>query len=453
MNIIIVGCGKVGLTLAEQLRQEDHAITLVDLDQERLSDAVNSLDVQGVMGNGTSYQTLMEAGVQEAELLIAVTDHDEKNMLSCLMARKVGRCQTIARVRDPIYYQDIGYIKDELGLTMVSNPEWAAAQDIFRLLRIPSALDVDTFDKSRVNMLRFEIRPDSPLNGKNMMAVNEMLGGNMLVCIRERNGEIVIPSGATDLQVGDRISVVIPMVQITNVLHKLRIKQRSIHSVMIAGGGNTSVYLAQMLLHSGLQVKIIEANLERCEQLAERLPKAHIIHGDSTDKQLLHEEGLPDAEAFICMTGLDEENIMLALYAEKVSSAKVVTKITRIDFEEVIESLPLGSVIYPKNITAEKIVRYVRAMENASGNNVETLYRLLEGRVEAMEFVVRPGSTNIVGVPLQELDIKKNLLVCSINRRGRILIPTGRDTIQEGDIVVVVTTHRGIRDLGDIVRY
>lgn len=453
MNIIIVGCGKVGLTLAEQLCQENHAITLIDTDQERLDDAVNSMDVQAVLGNGTSYQTQVEAGVRDADLLIAVTDQDELNMLSCLIARKVGNCQTIARVRNPGYYADIHYIKDDLGLAMVINPEWAAAQDIFRLLQIPSALDVDTFDKGKVNMIRFQIAPGSPLDGKNMMAINNMLGGKMLVCIRERAGEVVIPSGSTDLKAGDKISVIIPMAEIGSVLQRLRLRKRAIHSVLIAGGGNTAVYLTLMLQKAGLQVKIIENNLARCEELAERVPKAHIIHGDSTDKQLLQEEGLRDAEAFVCLTGLDEENIMLALYAEKISKAKVITKISRISFEEVVDELPLGSVIYPKNITAEVIVRYVRALENASGNNVETLYRMLDGRVEAMEFVVRPGSTNIIGVPLQQLGLKKNLLVCSINRQGKIITPTGQDTIQEGDIVVVVTAHKGIRDLGDIVRY
>lgn len=453
MNIIIVGCGKVGLTLAEQLCQEEHAVTLIDTDQERLDDAVNSMDVQAVLGNGTSYQTQIEAGVRNADLLIAVTDQDELNMLCCLIARKAGNCQTIARVRNPGYYQDIGFIKDDLGLAMVINPERAAAQDIFRLLQIPSALDVDTFDKGKVNMIRFKIEAGSPLDGKNMMSINNMLGGRMLVCIRERAGEVVIPSGNTELKAGDKISVVIPMTEIGAVLQRLQLRKKAIRSVMIVGGGNTTVYLTRMLQDAGLQVKIIENSLERCEELAERVPKAQIIHGDSTDKQLLQEEGLRDAEAFVCLTGLDEENIMLALYAEKVSKAKVITKIGRIDFEEVVEDLSLGSVIYPKNITAEIIVRYVRALENASGNNVETLYQMLDGRVEAMEFVVRPGSTNIVGVPLQQLGLKKNILICSINRRGKIITPTGQDSIQEGDIVVLVTTHKGIRDLGDIVRY
>ena len=453
MNIIIVGCGKVGLTLAQQLRQENHAITVIDIDKERLEAAVAAMDIQGVLGNGTSYRVLMEAGIEQTDLLIAVTDHDELNMLSCLIARKAGNCQTIARVRDPSYYEDIRFIKEELGLSMAINPEWQAAQDIFRLLQIPSALDVDTFDKGKVNMIRFQIQPGSPLDGKNMMAVNTLLGGKMLVCIRERDGEIVIPNGSTDLRAGDKVSVVIPMREIASVLHRLRLRKKPIHAVTIAGGGSTAEYLTMMLLPTGVQVKIIEENQQRCEELADRLPKARIIHGDSTDKQLLQEEGLPSAEAFVCLTGLDEENIMLALYAGKVSQGKVVTKISRIDFEEVVADLPLGSVVYPKNITAESIVRYVRALENASGNNVETLYRLLDGRVEAMEFVVRPGSTNITGIKLQELGLKKNLLVCSINRGGKIITPTGQDTIEEGDIVVVVTTRLGIRDLGDIVRY
>lgn len=451
MNIIIVGCGKVGLTLAEQLCQEGHAITLLDTDPERLEDAVNSMDVQGISGSGTSYQTLVEAGVEEADLLIAVTDKDELNMLTCLIGKKAGASQTMARVRDPGYYENIKVIQEELGLSMAINPEMAAAQDIFRLLQIPSALDVDTFDKGKVNMIRFLVEKGSPLDGKNMMDLSGFTEGKMLVCIRERCGEVVIPDGTTDIQAGDKVSVVMPMTEIARLLHKLKLQTRPIRSVTIAGGGSTSVYLSLMLLRAGMQVKIIESNLAQCERLADILPKATIIHGDSTDKQLLMEEGLPTAEAFVCLTGLDEENIMLALYASKVSHAKVVTKISRIDFEEVVEELPLGSVIYPKNITAEAIVRYVRAMENASGNNVETLYQMLDGRVEAMEFVVRPEAGDMVGTPLKDLKLKKNLLVCSINRGGRIITPTGLDCLMAGDIVIIVTTRPGIGDLRDIL--
>ena len=355
MNIIIVGCGKVGLTLAEQLCQEDHAITLIDTDQERLDDAVNSMDVQAVLGNGTSYQTQVEAGVKDADLLIAVTDQDELNMLACLIARKVGNCQTIARVRNPSYYQDIHYIKDDLGLAMVINPEWAAAQDIFRLLQIPSALDVDTFDKGKVNMIRFQIAPGSPLDGKNMMAINNMLGGKMLVCIRERAGEVVIPSGNTDLKAGDKISVVIPMAEIGSVLQRLRLRKRAIHSVLIAGGGNTAVYLTLMLQKAGLQVKIIENSLARCEELAERVPKAHIIHGDSTDKQLLQEEGLRDAEAFVCLTGLDAyEHLKGFDYARKIQKYVSVTPkgVTYIDEHGDEQFVPADLVVLSGGVAA-----------------------------------------------------------------------------------------------------
>lgn len=451
MNIIIVGCGKVGLTLAEQLCQEGHAVTLVDTDLERLEAAVNSMDVQAVSGNCTSHQTLLEAGVEDADLLIAVTDRDEINMLSCLIGKKVGGCQTMARVRDPGYYEEIKVIGEELGLSMAINPEWAAAQNIFRLLQIPSVLDVDTFDKGKVNMIRFLVEEGSPLNGKKMMELGGLLDGKMLVCIRERDDEVVIPGGQTDLRIGDKVSVVMPMAEIGKLMHKLRLQKKPIHSVTIAGGGNTSVYLSGMLLRAGMQVKIIETSQQRCEELADALPKATVIHGDSTDKQLLMEEGLPSAEAFVALTNLDEENIMLALYADKVSQAKVITKISRIDFEEVISGLPLGSVIYPKNITAENIVRYVRAMENASGNNVETLYRLLDGRVEALEFVVHETAGGVIGVPLKELKLKRNLIVCSINRGGRIITPTGTDCLEEGDVVIIVTTQKGISDLQDIM--
>ncbi len=453
MNIIIVGCGKVGLTLAQQLRQENHAITLVDLDKDRLEEAINDLDVQGVLGNGTSYKVLQEAGIKQADMLIAVTDQDEHNMLSCLIGRKAaGACLTIARVRNPGYFEDIRFIREVLGLSMFINPEWLTAQNIYGLLQIPSALDVDVFDKGRAHMLRFQIQPGSPLDGKDMVGVNNMLGGRMLVCIRERGGEIVIPSGNTDLKAGDKISVVIPMVQIGQVLHRLRIRKKPVRAVTIAGGGNISEYLALMLMKAGISVKIIESDQARCNQLAEVLHGAQIIHGDCTDRKLLQEEGLPTAEAFVCLTGMDEENIMLALHAGKVSQAKVITKISRIDFEEVVEGLDLGSVVYPKNLTAENIVRYVRALGNASGNNVETLYQLLDGRVEAMEFVVHPSAVHLIGTPIQDLKLKKNLLVCCINRKGKVILPGGQDTIEAGDIVVIVTTQRGIRDLDDILR-
>ena len=452
MNVLIVGCGKVGSAVAAQLLQEQHLVTIVDTDQARLDDVVNTLDVQGVVGSGSSYDTLMEAGVADADLFIAVTSQDETNMLACLLARKLGHCQTIARVRNPEYHRDIQYIKDELGLAMVVNPEREAAMDIFRLLQTPAALEIDNFHRGRVSMIRLLVNEGSPLAGKNMIEINSLVGGKMLVCIRERNGEIVIPNGNTDLQAGDKISVVIPLTEVSQVLHSLKLQQKPIHSAMIAGGGTMAVYLADSMIRARMHVTIVESDLNRCNQLAELLPRAQIIHGDTTDKQVLREEGLLNAEAFICLTNLDEENIMLALYADKVSNARVVTKISRIEFEEVIDTLPLGAVIYPKNIMSERIVRHVRAMENAAGNNAETLYQMLDGRVEAMEFVVSSAAKKLTGIPLKSMMLKQGLLLCCINRDGKVISPSGNDMLQENDVVVIVTTHKGIRDLRDIVR-
>jgi len=450
MNIIIVGCGKVGTTLAQQLLREDHDITMVDTNRTALETVVNSLDVQGVYGNGTTHRVLKEAGVETADLLIAVTSHDETNMLSCLIARKASRCQVIARVRDPEYNEDTDFLKGELGLSLVINPEMAAASDIFRLLQIPSALDVDTFEKGRVNMLRFKVSPDSPLNGHNMIEINNMMRGNLLVCMRERDRDVVIPSGNTTLLSGDTISVVIPVHQMSNVLTKLKLHKKPVKSVMIAGGSATAQYLGQMLLNVGVQVKIIDRDRNTCELLADRLHGAEIVCGDAGDKQLLAEEGLENSDAFICLTNIDEANLMMSLYANQISKTKTIAKVSKIDFEEVINTLNIGSVIYPKNITAEIIVRYVRGLENAKGNNVETLYRLADGKVEAMAFEVRSGA-NVTGRKLMDLNLKKGLLICSITRKGRIITPTGSDMIEEGDIVVVITTIHGIRDLSDIV--
>ena len=451
MNIIIVGCGKVGSALAEQLCRENHNITIVDTDREALDSLVSSLDVQPVYGNGTTYRVLKEAGVDQADLLIAVTGYDERNMLSCLVARKASKkCEVIARVRDPEYNEDSDFLKGELGLSMVINPEMAAAQNIFRLLRMPSALDVDTFENSRVNMLRFRVGNDSPLHGHNMVEVAAMAKGNMLVCIQERGKEAVIPSGSTTLFSGDIISVMIPFDQAASVMKKLKLNQRPATNCIIGGGSATAQYLTGMLLASGVQVKIIDRDRQKCEELANHFPSAQIVCGDCTNKQLLSEEGLEDTDAFVCLTDQDEVNIMLSLYATSISDAKVVAKISRINFEEVVDKLNMGSVIYPKNITAENIVRYVRAMGNAKGNNVETLYRMADGKVEAMEFVVQEGSP-VIGIPLMDLRLKRGLLVCSILRNGINIIPTGHDTLEAGDIIVIITTVLGIRDLSDVL--
>lgn len=454
MNIIVVGCGNVGYVLAEQLSKEGHEITLIDTEAERISFVVDALDIQGVAGNGISHDVLMEAGIGEADLFIAVTDEDEVNLLGCLMANKLGGCKTIARVRNPQYYEDIKYIKEELGLSMYVNPEKAAAQEMARLIQIPSAIDVDSFDKSRINMIRFKIPENSILDDMVIFDIRVKISPNVLVCIVQRSDQTFIPNGNFILQAGDIISIVIPIKEIYSVFKKAGVKIRNIKNVMIAGGGRISYYLAEILLKAKIKVKIIEKDRTRCEELSELLPEAMIICGNLTNQSLLEEEGVGRTDAFVSVTDMDEENIMLSLYANKVSEAKVITKIKKVTFEEIVQDLNLGSIVDPKNIIAEGIIRYVRAIQNSYGSNVETLYRLADNKVEALEFNVNNTHDikKLVGKPLMNLNLKENLLVCSIKRGDKTFVPDGRDTIELGDRVIIVTNNLGLNDISDILK-
>ncbi len=373
MNIVIVGCGNVGYTLAEQLGREGHEITLIDTEAERLKYVAETLDIQGAVGNGMSYNVLKDAGVAEADLFIAVTNKDEINMLGCLVATKIGSSITIARVRNPQYYEDIKYIDEELGLSMYINPEQAAAREMSRLIQIPSAIEVDTFDKSRMNMIKFKIPEGSLLDGMEIKAVKNKISANMLVCIVQRDNRIVIPNGLFVLKSGDIISFVTPIRDAYNVFKKAGVKARNIKNVMIAGGGRISYYLAQLLIRAKIKVKIIERDRQRCEELSQLLSEAIIIYGNATNQQLLLEEGIHNTDAFVSVTDTDEENIMLSLYVNKVSEAKIITKIKKVTFEEIVRDLNVGSIVDPKKIVAESIISYVRALQNSFGRNVETL--------------------------------------------------------------------------------
>lgn len=450
MKIIVVGSGKVGYTLSEQLNDEGHEITMIDTNGVKLQKIADTLDVKGIAGNGTSYHIQVEAGVENADLLIAVTNHDEINMLSCLIAKKAGNCQTIARVRDPEYYEEIAFIREELGLSMSINPELAAAEEAARLLQFSSAIDVDTFARGRVNLLRFKIPEGSILHNLRIKDLPGKINMNALICILEHNREVSIPDGNSLLMAGDVVSIIVPMADASQFFQKIGINNKRISSVLIAGGGTIGYYLAKLLLKAKFKVKIIEHNLNRCKTLSELLPEALIIYGDATDQQVLLEEGIRQTDAFVALTDIDEENIMLSLYANQVSKAKLITKINRISFEEVIKEIPIGSVIYPKNITAEHIIRYVRAKQNSLGSNIETLYRMADNRVEALEFIVAENSI-VTDKPLEQLKTKDNLLICSIQRGRQLITPSGKDFIKVGDKVIVVTTHLGLSDINDII--
>ena len=422
MNIIIAGCGKVGRALAEQLSKEKHDITVIDLKPESIQLVTNAADVRGVVGNGASYDIQMDAGVDKADLMIAVTNADEVNLLCCLIAKKAGGCQTIARVRNPVYHHEIHHIKDELGLSMVINPEWAAAMEMARLLRFPSAIDIDTFANGRIELLRFQLDDKNPLCGHKIRDLDTLSKCEVLVCIVERENEVRIPGGEFVLENGDMISVVASPLNASRFFRTIGIETNQVRNTMIIGGGKISFYLAKRLLEMGIQVKIIEKDRDA------------------------------SAEGFAALTNMDEENVMLSLYAKSMSKAKKITKINRNTFDTIIGSLGIGSLIYPKHITSETILQYVRAMQNSIGSNVETLYRLVDGNAEALEFIIR-GESEVTDIPLQELDIKANTLVCAINRKGRIIIPKGQDRIQVGDSVVIITTNCGaFKDVRDILK-
>ena len=450
MKIIIVGCGKVGLTLTEQLNNEGHDITVIDKDGGKLRSVTDNIDVMGVEGNGAIYQVQMEAGIRETDLLIATTNSDELNMLCCLIAKKAGNCHTIARIRNPEYANEIRYIREELNLSMAINPELAAATEISRLLKFPSVIKIDTFAKGRVELMKFLVPDHSVLHNMQVYEVPQRLGCNVLICAVERGTEVVIPDGNFRMHYGDKISFIASPAEATKFFHQVGIENNSVKTAMFVGGGKITYYLAKMLEETNIKIKIIEQDFRRCNELSELLPKAMIIHGDGSNQQLLLEEGIQQTEAFASLTGFDEENIMLSLYAASVSKTKLITKINRIAFEDVISQMNLGSIIYPKLITADSIIRYVRAMQNSMGSNVETLYKIVANKVEALEFRVEPDAP-LVGIPLEKLTFKSNLLIACINRNGKIITPRGKDTIEPRDTVIVVTTHSGLNDLKDIL--
>ncbi len=451
MKIIIVGCGKIGVTLAEQLSNEKHDITLIDSDGAALQAVTDRIDVMGVTGNGAVYQVQMEAGIKEADLLIATTNSDELNMLCCLIAKKAGNCHTIARIRNPEYSAEINYIREELNLSLAINPELAAAREIARLLRFPSAIKIEPFAKGRIELLKFIIPEKSVLHNMKIMDVVSRLRSNVLICAVERGDQVMIPDGNFEMRSGDKISFLAPHTESADFFRKAGIENNTVKTAMFVGGGKITYYLSKALADTKIKIRIIEQNPERCRELSELLPGAMIIHGDGSDQKLLLEEGIRQTEAFASLTGFDEENIMLSLYAASQSKAKLITKVNKIAFENVINSLNLGSVIYPKLVTADIILQYVRGMQNSMGSNVETLYKIVADQAEALEFRVKDDAP-VVGVPLEKLPLIDHLLVACINRKGRIIMPRGKDTIEPGDTVIIVTTHTGLNDLGDIIK-
>lgn len=450
MKIVVVGCGKVGQAVVEQLNQEGHDITVIDSKPERVRKLTGSTDVLGIAGNGVSFQTLIEADIAHTDLLVSVTGSDEQNLLCCMIAKKTGNCKTIALVRNPIYNEEINYLKNELGIAMVINPELAAAAEIARMFRFPFANKIDSFAKGRVELVHFHVRAGSMLAGKTLKQIRSELHYEVLICLVKRNSEVIIPGGDFRILADDTIAFVADASHINRFFRKIGLESYRVHNTMLLGGGKISYYLAKKLSESGIHVKIIEYNKDRCEELSDLLPKATIICGDATDQSLLLEEGLETADGVASLTGMDEENILLSLFANENCRGKTITKVNRINFSNVIGRLSLGSVIYPRYIVADYILRYARSMKGSLNSNMETLYILEDGKAEAIEFYIKEASA-VVGIPLETLRIRKNILLCCIIRGGKTIIPSGQDTIQIHDSVVIVLKDYKIKNIIEIL--
>ena len=452
MNIIIVGCGRVGRSIAEQLNMEGHSITVIDEKYEALEHIADTQNVMAIQGNGATYSVLREAEIGSCDLLIAVTAADELNLYTCLLAKNAGVKSTIARVRNPEYISDVEVVKDDLKLSLAINPEFTCASEISRLVKFPGAVKISSFAKGMVDFIKIRLTDQTPISGKRVADCASLLKGNVRIVFVERNGEVYIPNGDFVMHANDMVSFVAPSGAAAKLLKLLGTISNKGRSVFILGGSKIGFYLAKILHEAGVSVKIIEKNPRRCEELSEDLNGVMIINADAMDEDLLLSEHIDRADGVVCLMDTDEENLLASLYVKQVNErAKVVTELGNLKFSSVVDTLPLDSVIRPKQLTGEYIVRYVRGMQNTVGNNVETMYKVNSDRAEALEFIVRERSA-VVSVPLSRLNVKNDLQIVCISRGGRLIMPGGNDTIEMGDRVIVVTKHKGLSDLRDILR-
>lgn len=451
MKIVVIGDGKVGHKVAAQLSEEDYDIVLIDQNAGKLRESLNQMDVFCITGNGADVEIQKEADVPHADLVIACASTDEMNMLSCLLARRLGAKHTIARVRNPMYYRQIDILKEDLHLSMAVNPELAAANEISRVLLLPEACKVETFMKGRVELIEHVMREESLLAGLSLAEIYRKFQIKILVCAVKRGSEIYIPDGDFVLQQGDRLHIAAAHQDLKAFFKALGRRNAKIKKVLICGGGNVCFYLTRQLLQVGMQVKIVERNKKTCEYLCEALPGVTVIHGDAADHDLLLEEGIGNADAVVALTGMDEENIIMSLFAKTQGVSKIIAKVNEDSRAQMVEGLGIDSIISAKSAAADAIVGYVRARNNSySSANVETIYRLLNGSLEAMEFIIKKESS-LTNVPLKNLPTKPNNLIACIGRNRRIIIPNGEDHLEVGDSVIVITKDHIINDLKDIL--
>ena len=451
MKIVIIGDGKVGYKLAKQLSVENYDVVMIDSNEKKMRFAVDRLDIACVTGDGASAEVQKEADVPHADLVIACTSADECNMLSCLIARRLGAKHTIARVRNPVYFGQIGLLKEDLHLSMAVNPELIVADEISRLLLFPDASKIETFVKGRVELIEFPIPENNRVIGMSLAEMYNKLQIKVLVCAVEHCGEVLIPDGDYVIRKGDRLHIAASHREVELFFKILGKHREKIRKVIICGGGRVAYYLSVQLCSLGMQVKIIEKNEARCEELCELLPKAVIINGDATDHDLLIEEGIEDADAFVALTGMDEENIITSLFAKSQGIDKIIAKVNEDRRARMVEDFGIDSIVSAKTATADAILSYVRARKNSQGSaNVETMYQLVDEQVEALEFIIK-SETRYTGIPLKNLSLKPNNLIACIARKRQIIIPGGDDCMEVGDSVIVVTMEKRLEDIEDIL--
>lgn len=449
MNVVIVGGGKVGRKLVEDFTGEGENVVLIDIKQEICDSVEESYDVRCVAGSGTNVDVLVEAEVSRADLFIAVTENDEYNALCSIMANKMGAERCVARVRNREYSRHVDFMRDMLGINMIINPELATAAEISRILRFPAATKTETFAKGRVELIEFSIDAANALCDMRIKEIYRKYKIKVLICVVQRGEEVLIPNGDFIIKNGDRLHITASHSDLTRFMKEIGIIQKKVKTVMLIGGGRISFYLAQMLMESGMHVKIIEQNSKRCEELSEYLPKADIICGDGTDRHILEEEGIDRVDALVSLTGIDEENMIIAMYAQKRGVDKVIAKINRLSFGDLLDKTGVYSIVTPKNITANMIIRYARAMASAKDTEMRTLYRIVNNQAEAMDFIVNRESA-LTSKPLSEIKILDDVLIAAIMRNNSIFVPDGSSTLEVGDTVVVVTTRR-LKSLTDVL--
>ncbi len=451
MKIVVIGDGKVGGTIVEHTSKEGHEVIIIDKNASVIEQMVEKYDVMGICGNGASYEIQKSASVQKADLVVAATSSDEVNILSCIMAKALGAKSTIARVRSYEYNSQIDIMKRTLGITLIINPEYETAKEIMNIINFPEAIRVDTFAKGNVDLVELFIPDNSPLINQSLSSIHDKYQVKILVCAVQRKDEVIIPDGNFVFKANDKIHITASRNNVRAFLKKLKLIESKIQSVMIIGGGKISLYLAEMLIKNKYEVKIVEKNYQRCLELSELLSEATIIHGDGSDQVLLQEEGINETDAIVCLTDLDEENIIVSMYASKQNVHKIITKVNKSTLFNLLETINMASIVAPKEVTASRIVSYVRATSNLRGSNLVTLYKLVNNQVEALEFVAKEDK-KILNIALKDLKLKSKILIASIIRNGEVIIPTGNDMIMLNDSVIVVTTSdKFLTELTDIL--